>query len=59
MGEFKAYTGLEIFFLFVGCVIAVFGILYKVSFIDESDVDKQLEAEKQKEMELKDQSPEA
>ena len=35
MGEFAAYSGFEIFFLFVGCVIAVFGILYKVSFIDE------------------------
>jgi hypothetical protein len=38
MNEFQAYTASEIFFLFIGCAIAVSGILYKVAYIDESDV---------------------
>jgi len=51
MNEFQAYTASEIFFLFVGCAIAVFGILYKVAYIDESDVLKQLAADNEKEAE--------
>ena len=48
MGEFAAYTGVEIFMLFIGCIIAVIGILYKVGFIDESEVDKQLKEDAEK-----------
>ena len=39
MNEFTAYTGWQIVLLFVGSAIAVFGILYKISFIDEDELD--------------------
>ena len=45
MNEFKAYTTSEIVFLFVGCAIAVFGILYKVSMLDEEDIEQKLKEE--------------
>ena len=52
MNEFKAYTTSEIVFLFIGCIIAVFGILYKVSMLDEEDIDNALkEDDKEKEQE--------
>ena len=45
MNEFSVYTYSEIFFLFVGSALAVFGILYKVSFIDEAAIEKDLKEE--------------
>lgn len=46
MAEFRAYTTSEIVLVFVGCSLAVFGILYKVSMLDEEDIEKSLAEEK-------------
>jgi hypothetical protein len=46
MAEFQAYKTTEIVFVFIGCSLAVFGILYKVSMLDEEDIEKSLIEEK-------------
>ena len=40
MNEFQDYSYMAIFILFIGSAIAVFGILYKVRFIDEESIEQ-------------------
>lgn len=39
MNEFTEYSTWQVIMLFVGSSIAVFGILYKVMFIDEEELE--------------------